>query len=174
MPATSEIENPTKERETTAKTSKELSRTESKNGNGNNNSRENGITVESGSKQEVAQPEGVERTRTGRVFTPAVDIYETAESVVLVADMPGVTESSVDVTLEKNVLTIYGRVEPQQPAGHALAYSEYRTGDYQRSFTISNAIDWEHIEGSVRNGVLKLTLPKAGPARTKRIEIKGA
>jgi HSP20 family protein len=170
MPATSEIDNPTRERETTAKTGKELTRTENKHGN----TPENGITVESGSKQEVAQPEGVERTRVGRVFTPAVDIYETGESVVLVADMPGVTESSVDVTLEKNVLTIYGRVEPQQPAGHALAYSEYRTGDYQRSFTISNAIDWEHIEGSVRNGVLKLTLPKAGPAKTKRIEIKGA
>ena len=131
-------------------------------------------SVEQIGKQEVSAPEGVERTRTGRVYLPAVDIYETDQDVVLMADMPGVDENSVDVSLEKNVLTIYGRVEPQIPAGHTLAYAEYRIGDYQRSFTISNTIDWERIEGVVKNGVLRLTLPKAGPATTKKISVKPA
>jgi len=131
-------------------------------------------TVEQTGKQEATTPQGIERTRTGKVYIPAVDIYETNDSVVLVADMPGVDENSLDVSLEKNVLTIYGRVEPQVPAGHSLAYSEYRIGDYQRSFTISNAIDWEHIEGTVKNGVLCLTLPKSGPATTKKINVKSA
>src|SRR5687767_12066198 len=131
-------------------------------------------SVEQTGKQEVTSPDGVERTRSGRVYLPAVDIYETDQDVVLVADMPGVDENSVDVSLEKNVLTIYGRVEPQIPAGHTLAYSEYRIGDYQRSFTMSNSIDWNRIEGVVKNGVLRLTLPKAGPATTKRIEVKPA
>lgn len=126
------------------------------------------------SKQEMTTPEGVERTRTGRVFSPAVDIYETNDAVVLVADMPGVDEKSVDVTLEKNVLTIYGRVEEVSPAGLTPIYSEYRIGDYQRAFTISNAINWEGIEGKVRNGVLHLTLPKAGPAQTRKISIASA
>lgn len=131
-------------------------------------------TVEPTTKQEVQSQEGVERTRTGRVYTPPVDIYETPEALVLVADMPGVDEKAVDVTLEKNVLTIYGHIEPQLPDGHTLSYREYGIGDYQRSFTISNEIDWEHIEGTVKNGVLRLTLPKAGPAQTKKISIKQA
>jgi HSP20 family molecular chaperone IbpA len=142
--------------------------------NGNDLKLHEQTSVEQTGKQEVATPQGVERTRTGRVYIPAVDIYETSDSVMLVADMPGVDESSLDVSLEKNVLTIYGRVEPQVPAGHSLAYSEYRIGDFQRSFTISNAIDWERIEGVVKNGVLRLTLPKAGPATTKKINIKSA
>ncbi len=78
------------------------------------------------------------------------------------------------MNLEKNVLTIYGRVEPQFPAGHSLTYSEYALGDYHRAFTISNDIDWGRIEGTVKNGVLRLTLPKAGPARTTKINIKPA
>ncbi|HEY0069190.1 MAG TPA: Hsp20/alpha crystallin family protein [Chloroflexia bacterium] len=130
--------------------------------------------IEQTGKQELQSQEGVERTRSGRVYTPAVDIYETAEAIVLVADMPGVDESSVDVTLEKGVLTIYGRVQSWQFEGHTLRYAEYGIGDYQRSFTISNQIDWERIEGSVSNGVLRLTLPKTGPAQAKKIAIKGA
>jgi HSP20 family molecular chaperone IbpA len=147
---------------------------ENTNTNTNLQTQNNGQLEQTG-KQELQTTNGAERTHSGRVYTPAVDIYETNDAIVLVADMPGVDESSVDVTLEKNVLTIYGRVQPWwQFEGHTLRYAEYGIGDYQRSFTISNQIDWEHIEGSVSNGVLRLTLPKTGPAQTKRIEIKGA
>jgi HSP20 family protein len=138
------------------------------------NTNQGETAVEQTRKQEVATPHGVERTRMGRVYAPAVDIYETKDAVVLVADMPGVDENSVDVTLEKSVLTIYGHVELQHPAGHTLTYAEYGLGDYQRSFTISNQIDWQRIEGTVKNGVLRLTLPKAGPAETKKIAVKSA
>lgn len=131
---------------------------------------------QSSNKQEAQTPQGVERTRTGRVYTPAVDIYETNEAVVLIADMPGVDDHSVDVTLDKNVLTIYGHVQPQvqMPEGYRLLYAEYGVGDYQRSFSISNEIDWEHIEGTVHNGVLRLTLTKVGPAQTRKIAIRSA
>jgi HSP20 family molecular chaperone IbpA len=166
MPTTSEVETPRAEQREKA-TGRKTSKTET------TRDQVTQMSVET-TKEEANTPEGAEHTRTGRVFSPAVDIYETPDSVVLVADMPGVTEDSVDVNLEKNVLTIYGRVEPVVPAGHTLAYSEYRIGDYQRSFTISNAIDWEHISGKVRNGVLTLTLPKAGPAKTRRIAITSA
>jgi HSP20 family protein len=131
-----------------------------------------GAAIEQTSKQELQTQGGSERTRSGRAYLPAADIYETNNAVVLVLDMPGVDEGTVDVTLEKNVLTIYGRVEPQLPVAHTLAYREYGIGDYQRSFTISNQIDWEKIEGTVKNGVLRLTLPKAGPAKAKQINIK--
>jgi HSP20 family molecular chaperone IbpA len=165
MPATKERE--TNNIETQAKN-------QQTNGNSTNIQVQNQGHVEQTGKQEVQTPQGVERTRTGRVYTPLVDIYETNEAVLLVADMPGVDQNSVDVTLEKNVLTIYGHVEWQMPESHNLAYREYGIGDYQRSFTISNQIDWEHIQGTVNNGVLRLTLPKAGPAQTRKIEIKPA
>ena len=130
------------------------------------------LQVQETEKQEVTGVDGAERTRARKVYAPRVDIYETHEAIVAVADMPGVDESSVDITLEKNVLTINGYVEPGQPESYSLAYAEYGVGDYQRSFTLSDEIDREKIEATVKNGVLRLYLPKAGPAKARRISVK--
>jgi len=124
-------------------------------------------------KQEAQAPQGAEFTRARRVFMPRADIYEMPEAIVLVADMPGVDEKGVDITLEKNVLTISGHVEPEKMAENArLAYEEYEVGDYQRVFTLSDEVDREHIEAALKNGVLRVTLPKAGAAKTKKISVK--
>src|SRR4051794_14263018 len=124
-------------------------------------------------KQEAQAPQGAEFMRTRRVFMPRADIYETPEAIVLVADMPGVDEKGVDITLEKNVLTITGHVEPESmPENARLAYEEYEVGDYQRAFTLSDEVDREHIEAALKNGVLRVTLPKAGGAKTKKISVK--
>lgn len=123
-------------------------------------------------KQEVTTVDGAERTRARRAYVPRVDIYETDEAIIVLGDMPGVDEKSVDITLEKNVLTINGYVEPVQPDNYSLAYAEYEAGDFQRSFTLSNEIDQDKIEATVKNGVLRLYLPKAGPAKTRKITIK--
>lgn len=124
-------------------------------------------------KQEVTV-EGAERTRASKAFVPRVDIYETRETIFVMADMPGVDENSVEITLEKGVLTINGYLEPEEPEGFNLAYAEYDVGDYQRSFKLSNEIDQEHIEASVSNGVLNLRLPKAGPAKARKIAVRAA
>ena len=92
--------------------------------------------------------------------------------MVVVADMPGVEESSVDITLEKNVLTINGYVEPEDPENYALTYAEYKVGDYRRRFTLSNQIDQENIKATVKNGVLRLWLPKADVAKARKITVK--
>ena len=124
-------------------------------------------------KQEAQAPQRAEFTRARRVFMPRADIYEMPEAIVLVADMPGVDEKGVDITLEKNVLTISGHVEPEKMAENArLAYEEYEVGDYQRVFTLSDEVDREHIEAALKNGVLRVTLPKAGAAKTKKISVK--
>jgi len=123
-------------------------------------------------KQEVTTVEGGERTHARRAYVPRVDIYETDEAIIMLADMPGVDEKAVDITLEKNVLTITGEVESAQPDNYSLAYAEYEVGDYTRSFTLSNEIDRDKIEASVKNGVLRLNLPKAGPTKTRKITIK--
>jgi HSP20 family molecular chaperone IbpA len=86
--------------------------------------------------------------------------------------MPGVDEKSTDITLEKNVLTIYGRVEADVPENHRLCCSEYGVGDYQRVFTLSDEVDGEKIQAVVKNGVLRLVMPKAEAAKTRKIPVK--
>lgn len=123
-------------------------------------------------KKEAAAPEKGEYTRSRRVYTPAVDIIERKEDIVLVADMPGVDEKTVDITLEKNELTLYGRVEPVLPEKYTLYMSEYGIGDYQRVFTLSEEVDREKIQASVKNGVLKVILPRAEALKTRKITVK--
>ena len=123
-------------------------------------------------KQETSSAEGMERTRSRRRFLPKTDILETEKDIVVLADIPGATDKSVDVTLEKNILSINAYIEPAIPSGFEVAYAEYEEGDYQRSFQLSDEIDRDKIEASVSNGVLRLQLPKAESARTKRITIQ--
>jgi HSP20 family protein len=121
-------------------------------------------------KREVVET-GVERTRDRLAFVPRADVYETDEAIVVVADMPGVDETSVDITLEENVLTINGLVESEQPEGHSLAYAEYQIGDYQRAFRLSDQVDRDGIQATIKDGVLRLHLPKITEARMRKIPI---
>ncbi len=120
----------------------------------------------------VQQPEGTERTRTRPVYAPQVDIIETEDALEVLADMPGVTKDSVEITLEQRVLSIRGRADISLPEELAPLYLEYQPGDYERAFTLSDAVDPAGIEARVRGGVLQLRLPKAGPAKRQRIEVK--
>ena len=104
-------------------------------------------TAQDVQKKEAAAPEKSEYTRSRKIYTPSVDIIERKEDIVLIADMPGVDEKSVDITLEKNELTIYGRVEPDIPETYTLYVSEYGIGDYQRVFTLSEEVDREKNSG---------------------------
>lgn len=125
-------------------------------------------------KQEVELSEGSERTRPCKAFVPRADIYETDDSLVIVADMPGVDENSIDITLEKNVLSLKGTVEFMQPENFSLAYAEYEVGDFERRFTLSDEIDRDKIEATISDGVLRIYLSKAGPAKTRKISVKSA
>lgn len=107
------------------------------------------------------------------VFTPRTEIYETKDDVVLVAEMPGVDETSVEVTLEDDVLTIVGRTRDLDLEGHRRVYAEFERGDFKRSFALTDAADAEKIEASVKNGLLRVRVPKAQPA-SRRIPVAGA
>jgi HSP20 family molecular chaperone IbpA len=120
----------------------------------------------------AVQTEGTERTRERPVYAPRVDIIETDEAIEIFADMPGVTKDSVDVTLEQRVLSIRGRGEVSLPGDLAPLYLEYQPGDYERAFTLSEAVDPTGIEARVRAGILHLRLPKTGPAKRQRIAIR--
>lgn len=122
--------------------------------------------------QETKEPVQVERTRSGRTYVPRVDIYEADDETILLADMPGVDENSVDITLEKNILTIEGRVHFERPEGYDLVYKEYGVGDYYRTFALSDVVDRAKIGATVKNGVLRLSLPKSEAAKTRKIAVR--
>jgi HSP20 family protein len=129
------------------------------------------VALQEAEKREVAETDA-ERTRDRLAFVPRADIYETDDAIFVMADMPGVDESSLDITLENNVLTINGCVEPLELEGYTLTYAEYREGDYVRSFRLSDEIDREGIEATLKDGVLRLSLPKVTEARTRKIAVK--
>jgi HSP20 family protein len=124
------------------------------------------------SAQLQASERGAESTRNAPVFIPVADIYETKEALFLSLEMPGVEADSLNITLDKRVLTISGRSHSSTPEGHSLTHHEYRDGDYERAFTLSEAIDGDNIEAELNDGVLRLRLPKSQPAPAKTISVK--
>jgi len=115
-----------------------------------------------------------ERTRNTRVYVPSVDIIEKKDAIVLLADMPGTDDTTVNITLDENVLTIEGTVDIEHYRDYNLAYAEYGVGDYRRAFTLADGIDRDKIEATVTNGVLKLLLPKAEAQKPKKIEVRAS
>lgn len=114
-----------------------------------------------------------EDTRPGLLFKPEVDILEHPDAYVILADLPGANEESVDIHLEKGVLTLDARVtEPMRV--ERPRYAEYREGGYHREFRISEDIDPSGVSASIRDGVLELRLPKSAESRPRRIEVAAA
>ncbi len=130
--------------------------------------------VMTGSKNEVDRANGDEVTRSGPVYRPDTDIYETEDQLVVVTDMPGVASDGIDVTLERRVLTIRGQIHPSAPEGYRQLTAEYGVGDFERVFTLSEDIDQERINATVQDGVLTLELPKAPSVKAKKIDVKAA
>ncbi|TGN18703.1 Hsp20/alpha crystallin family protein [Leptospira idonii] len=112
-----------------------------------------------------------EKKETVKVYSPNVDVHETAESLLFFVEMPGVDPSSVDVTIEKNQLTIEGKfVEGIVETGKPL-FQEFKEGNYFRKFTIGKTIDSENVKAVVKNGFLELVIPKLEPKK-KKIDIQ--
>jgi HSP20 family protein len=123
-------------------------------------------------KAKTEAPAKAERVRPGRVFLPAVDIFETPEELVLIADMPGVSGEKVTLDLRENHLLISGEVAPPLGEGETLVEQEYFTGDFQREFHLSSLIDQNKIEATLKDGVLRLVLPKVEEAKPRKIPVK--
>ena len=115
-----------------------------------------------------------EQTRTGSTFTPAVDIFETDEKITLLADMPGVKAKDLDIDLREDVLTLSGKVESPEGPDERAVFREYRTGRYVRQFSLSDTIDQAKIDAELKDGVLRLVLPKGEKAVPKKITVKAA
>jgi len=118
------------------------------------------------------QPLPTERTRNGRHYVPNVDIFETPEELTLLADLPGVDGQDVDIHFENGELSIYGKVKERQPEGTTYLLREYGTGDFHRTFQISESIDSARISAEYNDGVLTLHLPKVEAVKPRKIAVK--
>jgi HSP20 family protein len=116
--------------------------------------------------------ENQERTEAGKFFSPYTDIHETERAVVVSMEMPGVDKDSIDIRLDKGVLTVKGTIDSAKYEALRPIYSEYNVGNFVRTFTVSTKIDSAGISANVADGVLTIELPKAAEAVAKRIAVK--
>jgi HSP20 family protein len=114
-----------------------------------------------------------EDPRSGVVFRPDVDILEERDAYVIHADMPGASEETVDVQLEKGLLTLHARLA-EKPGPHRTLYAEYRDGSYYREFRLSEDIDAAAVSARMKDGVLELRLPKSVARRHRKITVEAA
>jgi HSP20 family protein len=122
-----------------------------------------------GSRDIASTTEG---TRPGVLLTPPVDIFEDPDALTVLADMPGVKPGHLTIDLHEGVLTITGHAESRDASSEVAVVQEYPVGTFQRSFTLSEAIDQGQIRATLRDGVLRLRLPKAEQAKPRQIKIQ--
>lgn len=123
-------------------------------------------------RESSVTPQGTQVLRT---YAPAVDIYETADELVLIADVPGARSEGVDVQYERGTLTLNATVAPRRDDEEtSFLVREYGVGNYHRAFEINDEIDANRITAAIDNGVLTVRMPKAEAVKPKRIQVKPA
>ena len=109
-----------------------------------------------------------------RAVLPAVDVFEDAGGITLLADMPGVRKEQLELKVEGDALLIEGAVQANTPEGLEAVYAEVRVPRYRRSFTLSRELDAARIEANLKDGVLRLRIPKQAHAQPRRITVSVA
>lgn len=107
------------------------------------------------------------------LFNPPIDIYETPDGLVLYADLPGVDSEGLDLQVQDNRLTLFGRVASTVSESAEMIHQEFQVGDFLRSFILSDEVDHDQIRAKLINGVLRVELPRAPRAKPRRIEVSG-
>lgn len=123
-------------------------------------------------QDKVAKTESSGTPQKVATYVPDVDIMEDSEQIRLVADLPGVSQKDVDVTVENNVLTINATATVAGPKDCTLVGQEYGIGNYHRDFTLSDAVSVDGIKAKVKHGVLEVVIPKREEVKTRKIKIE--
>ena len=103
---------------------------------------------------------------------PPVDVFENDHAITLLADLPGVSREQLQVRVDGDTLVLEATAGTQGPQDLQLVYGEAQCPTYRRRFTLSRELDTGRVEAQLRDGVLKLTIPKAEEAKPRRIEVK--
>ena len=129
-----------------------------------------GQELEVKQKKEVATQQ--EKTIPARFYVPQTDIFETADALKIVMEVPGVLQEAVDVKVENEVLSVEGRIETTNYNGLEPLYTEYPIGHFARSFSLPWQVDQQNITAHLEDGVLTLTLNKRPESKPRRIAIQ--
>lgn len=103
---------------------------------------------------------------------PPTSVYDAGANVVVMADLPGVKDKDVSVTLEKDVLTLSGERQVALPEGHVVHRQERRAARFSRRFLLPFKVDADALSAELKDGVLTITLPKAPEAKARKIEVQ--
>lgn len=117
------------------------------------------------------EPRTANTERTTEFISPEVNIFETKDGYLLEAEMPGVTKSGLEITLENNEMTIVGHRETEPMKGEPV-FCESREADYRRVFALDPTIDTSKISARMEQGVLKMTLPKSERVKPRKITVE--
>ncbi len=105
---------------------------------------------------------------------PRVDVIEDSNGITLLADLPGVKREKLDIKIEGTSLTLEGGIEINAPQGLDAVFAEIRAARYRRGFTLSSELDATAIDAQLKDGVLRLRIPKLAEAQPRRIEVRVA
>jgi HSP20 family molecular chaperone IbpA len=106
------------------------------------------------------------------VLRPPVDIYEDADGIMLLADMPGVSRERLNLQIDHEALLVEGEASIEMPEGMEALYADVRSTCYRRSFTLSGELETGEIDASLKDGVLKVRIPKRAEVRPRKIEVR--
>jgi HSP20 family protein len=125
-------------------------------------------------KKDVTTEEGgeVQKREPEMVLRPPVDIFEDAEGITLVADMPGVGKDRLNLQVDKDSLIIEGDASLDMPAGMEALYADVRSTRYRRGFTLSSELSAEEINANLKDGVLTVRIPKRAEVRPRKIDVR--
>ena len=124
-------------------------------------------------KNPIAKRNG-EFKRRQDTLLPPVDVIEDASGITLLADLPGVGRDKLNIRIEADRLTIEGEVEITLPQEAESTYAEVQVPRYERSFSLSRELDSTQVSAELKNGVLRLRIPKAAHAQPRKIEVRTA
>lgn len=117
---------------------------------------------------------GTQQEQPQRYVVPPVDVFENEASITLLADLPGVIRDQLHVRVDGDNLVLEATATTTGPENMELVYGEAQCPAYRRQFTLSRELDTSRIEAQLRDGVLRLTIPKAEEARPRRIQVQVA
>lgn len=118
--------------------------------------------------------EGTAAERSAQtVLRPAGDIFEHENGITLLLDMPGVSKERLDIQSDRNSLVVEGEVQIDMPQETESLYADVRSTCYRRSFSLSGEqLDTDAVEASLKDGVLRIDIPKRAEMRPRKIEVK--
>ena len=132
----------------------------------------NAVQTTSSAADKVAAPARPDTQQQQPHVVPPVDVFENDHAITLLADLPGVSREQLQLRVDGDTLVLEATAGTQGPQDLQLVYGEAQCPTYRRRFTLSRELDTNRVEAQLRDGVLKLTIPKAEEARPRRIEVQ--